>query len=112
MTPKYQLGDVVEVDIDLSQPGHTEDIEVNLKGRCNLYVVALTEDCDGAPLYMVSDLPVLYPTDPTLGIDARPFLMYHKLAAVVDAGLPEDRLRPTGKYHRLVSLEKWLEPLS
>jgi hypothetical protein len=112
MIPKYRIGDIVELDVDFSRPGYTEGIEVNLTGRCKLYVVSQTVDCDGAPMYTVSDLPVIYPTDPALPPDARVFLMYHKLATVVDAGVAEDRLQPTGKYDRLVALDKWLEPLS
>ena len=109
---QHPIGAVVEVDLDLSQPGHDDDIEINLSGRCRLYVVGHLQDSDGGPQYVVSDLPVLYPTDQSLTFDAQPLLMYRRLATVLESGLLGEQLRPIGKSRTLVPLERWLEQLS
>lgn len=56
---KYPLGTVVEVDLDITSSVGKE-AKVSLKGTCTLYVVSHDRDCDGTPLYTVSDFPVVY----------------------------------------------------
>jgi hypothetical protein len=62
-TQKFSPGTIVEVDLDLSRPNADLQIEVNLSGRCRLYVVGFTQDSSGTPIYTVSDLPVLFPEE-------------------------------------------------
>ena len=105
----YQLGDIVEVDLDISQPGADEGIEINLKGTCRLFVVGHMRDCDGSPLYVISDIPVKYPINALPLSRAR--LVYRYLAKVVELGYMEDSLRPTGTFKTLCSdSSSWMIP--
>lgn len=94
-----KLGDVVEVDIKLSDR-HGHPTKVDLRGRCHLYVVAHMRDCDGTPLYMVSDLPVVYPLH-TENLFSKERLLYRMLAVVVEHGYSEESLKATGLHNDL-----------
>lgn len=52
------LGSLVEVEITISNLSPSGS-DVNLKGRCTLIVVGHKRDCDGTPLYQLSDIPVI-----------------------------------------------------
>lgn len=105
---KYELGSLVEVDLEISQPGHGSCTEVSLKGTCRLLVVGHLRDCDMTPLYVLADVPVKYP------LDAPPFaqelLVYKYLATLVESGYGEESLRPTGERVPLKhTVAQWLE---
>lgn len=107
----YQIGEVVEVDLDLSRPGHDDGIDINLKGICTLYVVGHGRDCDGAPLYSISDIPVEFP-DGTSSFSHEK-LVYRTLAKVVEHGYSEEALRPVGRRRELYpNGRSWLMPTS
>jgi len=90
---KYELGAVVDVDVEIWQPGYA-DTEVTLKGTCRLIVVGHIRDSDKTPMYILSDLPVRYPVEGEFF--SRQVLVYNYLAALVQSGYEEARLRPTG----------------
>lgn len=76
------LGALVRVKVDLSCH-NTEVVELDIAGMCKLYVVGhLAADSSGTPLYMVSDLPVVYPVE--MAAHSWPRTLYHSLAALVD----------------------------
>lgn len=105
--PRYQLGDIVEVDLDISQPGTEEGIEICLQGTCRLFVVGHMRDCDGNPLYVISDIPVKYALASRY---SRECLVYRTLAKVVESGYGEDSLRPTGRAKSLLeNTNAWLK---
>lgn len=105
----YQLGDIVEVDLDLTQPGSEEGIEICLQGTCRLFVVGHMRDCDETPLYVISDIPVKFPLD-SLSF-SRERLVYRTLAKVVESGYSEDSLRPTGMSKSLsANPRSWMMP--
>lgn len=83
----FPLGTLVETDIELSS--NSTPALVDLKGRCRLYVVAHSRDCDGTPLYSLSDIPVLYPTGDKFSREA---LVYKALATLVQHGYSEESL--------------------
>lgn len=56
----FPLGALVEVDIEVYDDTR-HGSEVNLKGRCNLFVVGHGWDCDGTPLYRLGSHPVVMP---------------------------------------------------
>jgi len=102
-----RLGDVVEVDIELSDR-HGFPTKVDLRGKCRLYVVAHMRDCDGTPLYMVSDLPVAYPLH-TENLFSKERLLYRMLAVVVEHGYSEESLKATGEHNDLcLNLREYL----
>jgi hypothetical protein len=102
------LGDVVEIDFSLHYPRDQEfGVEVNLEGMCRLYIVAHQRDCDGTPLYMLSDIPVLYPKETPLWSHQR--LLYRSMAHVVEHGYGEGSIKKTGKHAELYpSISAWL----
>jgi hypothetical protein len=106
---KYPLGSIVQVDIDLSHVGIEEGIEINLKGTCTLFVVGHNRDCDGSPLYILSDIPVEYPLNsPSF---SRERLVYRTLAKLVEHGYGEESLKPTGKQLPIrKNARAWLMP--
>lgn len=105
----YPLGTIVEIDLDISQPGTEPGIEINLKGTCRLFVVGHNRDCDGIPLYVLSDIPVKFPLGaPTFSQER---LVYKTLAKVVESGYGEESLRPTGMFMDLTENNRaWLMP--
>lgn len=110
---RYSLGTVVEVDLDLSQPGADDGIEINLSGTCKLFVVGQTFDTDGNPQYIVSDLPVRFPADPAGDFTHPSRMEYRSHATIVEHGLDEASLRPTGVDRMLhSSLHAWLQRAS
>ena len=107
----YPIGEVVEVDLDLSQPGCDDGIDINLKGVCTLYVTGHNRDCDGTPLYIISDIPVEYPISSPSFSQER--LVYRTLAKVVEHGYGEESLRPVGRRRDLAPNSRaWLMPTS
>ena len=105
---KYALGEVVEVDIEISQPRYEGGTEVSLKGLCRLLVVGHLRDRDMRPLYILADLPVKYPlTGPTFAQDK---LLYKYMATLVESGYDEASLRSTGEHVCLKdTMAQWLE---
>lgn len=99
----FPMGSIVEVDIDLGLPNIDQDIEVNLKGRCRLYVVGI-QDGDETKLYTVSDLPVLAPSEDTER------QAYRALATVMEYRYGED-LKPTATQPRVLhqDLNAWMQ---
>jgi len=102
-THKIPLGTIVEVEMELYSTSCEERIEVDLRGKCRLYVVGHLRDCDGTPLYAVSDIPVKYP------VDARTFsherMVYDAIAKVIEYGYGEEVLRPIeGAKQRIIFL--------
>lgn len=99
------LGSLVEVDIEVVQHG-SDGVEVNLKGRCKLFVVRHHRDCDGTPLYVLSDIPVVVPTQTF----SDQWFKYQAIAQVYQTGINESRLKLLEvKGHCLLRLGKWLE---
>lgn len=109
-THTYPLGTIVQVELDQDLPGLEEPIQVSLKGRCTLYVVGHARDVDGLPTYVVSDLPVQFPTSGDFTHPDR--LLYRAHANVVEHGLYGHELQvtrfPVKKLHG--SIEEWLAP--
>jgi hypothetical protein len=56
---QYPLGTLVKVEATIYS--NIGAAKVDMKGECILYVVHHTRDCDGTPLYCLSDIPVRYP---------------------------------------------------
>jgi hypothetical protein len=106
---RYPLGAIVEVSLALAHQGIEEDIEINLRGTCRLYVVGHMRDGGSSlPLYVVSDLPVQYPLNRAMFDLGR--LMYRYMAHVVEYGYGEDVIKPTGKERVLyASINAWLQ---
>lgn len=88
---KYPIGSVVEYDVSI----YTSDpnCEVSLKGLCTLLVVGHQRDCDGSPLYALSDIAVEYPFGGSFLLLAK----YKFFATCVQTGVCEEHLNPTGK---------------
>tara|TARA_R100000656_G_scaffold104176_4_gene76399 strand:+ start:767 stop:1273 length:507 start_codon:yes stop_codon:yes gene_type:complete len=60
---KFPLGSLVEVEVHHLGGGYGEGpikSDVDMKGTCRLFVVDQFRDCDGTPLYTLSDIPVLH----------------------------------------------------
>lgn len=104
---KYELGTVVDVDVEIYAPSG-DDVEVALTGSCRLIVVGHTRDCDQAPLYVLSDLGVEYPMEG--GTFSQAKMAYKYVANLVEFGYGEDDLRPTGKSVALKkNMREWFE---
>lgn len=93
---KYPLGTIIEVDIEINTD-FGGDSYVNLKGTSVLYVVSHNRDCDGTPLYGVSDIPVEHNCE-SFSQDA---LLYKYIATIHQHGYSEESLRDTGKFVQL-----------
>jgi hypothetical protein len=107
--PNIPIGTVVDVVIDMSQPGTEDEIEINLSGPCRLFVVGHDRAGDGTPLYTLSDIPVRYP-DASLTEER---LVYRSLATVLEAGYEESLLTPTGQSRMLfLRVKDWMGQLS
>lgn len=93
---KYALGAVVDVDVEIWQPGfdRSASTEVSLKGTCRLIVVGHIRDCDMTPLYILSDLAVRYPLEGPAFTQSK--MVYKYIATLVESGYGEENLRPTG----------------
>jgi len=105
---KYELGAVVAVDVEISEPGFSTSTEVSLKGTCRLIVVGHLRDCDNTPLYILSDLAVRYPLEEETF--SQPKLVYRYLATLVESGYGEESLRPTGERVSLTdTVAQWLK---
>jgi len=103
---KIPLGAIVKVKLDLSQPTTEEGIEINLKGDGTLYVIGHATDGTGAPLYVVSDLPIVFPIATVPFNDAQ--MMHRSLALLVEYFF-EDEIEPTGQQKELYATTKdWL----
>lgn len=98
---EFELGEIVEVDVDHDWPGSVEGdgILVKLSGRCRLYVVGHMRDCDGTPIYMLSDLPVRFPMESAAFAIER--LTYKYLAHTLESGYSGDALTKTGSTRAL-----------
>jgi len=110
ITPhQCSLGAIVDVYLDLNRPGHEDEIVVRLRGQCRLYVVGHMRDSDGTPLYVLSDIPVVYPTTTSMFDGAK--MMYRYLAQMLEFGFGEDSVLPTGQVRKLYdSIDLWLDP--
>jgi len=107
--PVHALGAIVKVTLDLYYPGYqqSDGVEVNLKGKCTLYVVGHMRDCDGTPLYILSDIPVVYPVDEPMLSQQK--LLYDTYSHVMEHGYGEDSLKATGRHRSLFpTLKAWL----
>lgn len=104
---KYELGAVVDVDVEIWQPGYA-DTEVKLKGACRLIVVGHIRDSDMTPMYILSDLPVRYPMEAKFF--SRHVLVYNYVANLVQSGYEEASLRPTGMFVPIrKTVTEWLK---
>jgi hypothetical protein len=103
LTHEIPLGSLVEVEIQIYQPGQGGS-EVNLKGKCKLFVVGLNRDCDGTPLYTLSDLPVLAKDIKGFSQD---YLLYKTFSKVYDHGYSVDSLKPTGEVAPLCTMAEY-----
>lgn len=103
---KYGLGTVVRVEVEIFHPGD-HGVEVNVKGVCCLLVVGHVRNSEQQPLYILSDLPVLYPTDAEIMSSAR--MQYRYFANLVEFGYSEETLAPTGTEQPLAdTIANWL----
>jgi len=87
------LGAVVSYQAEVFSD--SKPCKVNLKGRCTLLVVGHMRDCDGSPLYVLSDLPVFFPL-PSNPMDPTPEeglfrqkMVYKFFAQFVQTGVRE-----------------------
>lgn len=94
---KFNLGDLVEIDITLFK--EREGCLVDLKGKCKLYVVMQGRDCDGTPLYCLADIPVIYPKDAK--ILSHEQTAYESVAEFCKHGYSEDNMKLVGKAERM-----------
>lgn len=108
MTHSYPIGTIVEVDLDWSQPGAEDGIEINLAGTCKLFVVGHSNDTDGNPQYILSDIPVRYPSNPRLEFDDPIRMTYKTHATVVEHGADEANLKLVGAGSLHDTIEDWL----
>lgn len=88
------LGSLVEVDVE-EYASHTHTgVQIELKGKCRLIVVEHPRDCDGTPLYTLSDIPVrsegltIYPPE---------WVRYKTFSKFWESGYRAERLKPTDK---------------
>jgi hypothetical protein len=100
--PQIPLGSVVRVNVNIHQPfggkDYNEDIRINLTGPCQLYVVGHFVDSSETSIYVVSDLPVVYPVDSAPQSETR--MKYHFRATVVEYFFEED-IKPIGQRRTL-----------
>lgn len=92
-----ELGTVVQVELNMYSGGLPNELNrhfFEFKTTCRLYVVSHDRDCDGTPLYGLSDLPVKYPEGSRFSREA---LAYGALAKFNECGFGEARLLPVGK---------------
>jgi len=88
---KFPLGSIVTVDFEETQHIFDSRPNIGYKGTATLYVVKHARDCDGTPLYALSDRPVA----PVLMSDTD----YFRWKALVNFflhGYGEDSLQDTG----------------
>lgn len=88
---KIPIGALVEVEVQIYSTG-TSGSEVDLKGKCKLVVIGHQRDCDGTPLYGLSNIPVEYPT----GGLTQEALVYNTFAKVRVDGYGEESLKWNG----------------
>lgn len=89
---QFNLGDLVEVDVTIYS--ESNGCYVDLKGKCKLFVVLQGRDCDGTPLYCLSDIPVVYPSDSK--VFSHEQMAYNTVAKVCEHGYSEDNLKHVG----------------
>lgn len=86
------LGTKVEVS-DVVLTAFFSD-EINIPGPIQLLVVGHTRDCDGTPLYILSDISVRYPSqEPPY---SRATLLFHRTSTLVLHNYPEESLSVLG----------------
>lgn len=98
---EIKLGSLVEVDIKIYMGGRLDENgnpgpEVNIEGKCKLYVVKLTRDCDGTPLYNLCNLPVLHPTNHGHTDYSKESMTYEALAKIYERGYSASSLKVIG----------------
>lgn len=94
------LGSLVEAEVKIYSGGYKEDrAEVNLKGTCKLYVVGHMRDCDGTPLYILSNIPVECPTMHGANTFSPYWCKYMAVAQVYETGYNADNLKVLGHHH-------------
>lgn len=91
------IGSLVDVDIEIYSDRECGSF-VRLRGQCRLVVIGLSRDCDGSPLYQLSDIPVEFPKNETL-IVSRQWSQIKAIADYVSSGggYGRDSLTPVGK---------------
>ena len=101
---RYRIGDLVDVtiSIDESTDGHSH---LQLSGRGRMYVVSCHHDCDGEPLYSLSDVPVTIP-----GMDRAAELgKYRLFSRFQRLNVGESTLIRTGAHFRIFNtVRSWL----
>lgn len=110
-THKFPLGSIVKTNVNLSQSD--TDIEINLFGPCQLYIVGYLAGGSGEPLYILSDLPVLYPMSsahpPSANAWTLRSLLYRNLATLLEYCFESD-VQPTGSQRVLYpTLADWYQ---
>lgn len=83
------LGAIVETDFECGGAWG-----VSFKGTGTFYVVLHHRDCDGTPLYGLSEIPVGYPAGSAFGEEWRAYKVMSRLTLL---GYPEGSLRATGQ---------------
>jgi hypothetical protein len=95
MNELIPLGTFVKVNLDLSRPDNKEGVGFDLAGIGKLYVVGyLSPKEEKSTLYVVSDIPVVYPVS-TDFFDSEKVL-YKSLSSIIEYCFPED-LQVIGK---------------
>lgn len=89
MKHNIPIGTIVSVDVKIDEEDAKRGTSIKLTGTCNLIVISHNRDCDGTPLYSVSDIPVRYPSEAGEHMKYAYFSKFHK------HGYPESSLTPT-----------------
>ena len=97
---ELQLGDLVEVEVNLRHRAYgdsgEEGVRVDLSGTCVLVVNFLGRDCDGTPLYGISDVPVHRPR-----AFSPEWLKLNAISKFNDFGYSIEALKPVGRRVRM-----------
>lgn len=97
------LGALVVVNISIEE--ENDESSVRLAGTCILYVVGHMKDCDGTPLYQISDIPVAAPTS---GPFSDEYMLYRTISTLYRIGYDASQLewvdsKPCAKLYKSVS---------
>ena len=97
---KYPIGTKILVDVDM-----TNSWGASIKGMFTLFVVNHKRDCDGTPLYSLSDIPVPMPGDENVTH------LYRSWTSFLIHGYGEESLKPidyemVGRYDSFESFIK------
>lgn len=104
LSHKIPLGAIVEVNVKIYSDCPSVGTELKLTGRCKLMVVKHHRDCDGTPLYVLSDIPVVSPEMK----DGDIFGKYKIFSKYFGSGYSEESLTFTGEVKKLYNnLHDW-----